>query len=68
MHPYTIEVIDIYGCKAVATVRLLVTKQEIVNIPNIIEIDNGTNGGFTLYGNDQVERINYLKIMIVGAI
>ncbi|MFN8320900.1 MAG: gliding motility-associated C-terminal domain-containing protein [Saprospiraceae bacterium] len=59
---YTIEVIDIYGCKAVATVRLLVTKQEIVNIPNIIEIDNGTNGGFTLYGNDQVERINYLKI------
>lgn len=59
---YTIEVIDIYGCKAVATVRLLITKQEIVNIPNVIEIDNGSNGGFTLYGNDQVERINYLKI------
>lgn len=59
---YTIEVVDIYGCKAVATVRLLITKQEIVNIPNVIETNNGSNGGFTLYGNDQVQRINYLKI------
>jgi hypothetical protein len=59
---YTIEVVDIYGCKAVATVRLLITKQEIVNIPNVIETNDGSNGGFTLYGNDQVQRINYLKI------
>ncbi|MBK8701335.1 MAG: gliding motility-associated C-terminal domain-containing protein [Saprospiraceae bacterium] len=59
---YTIEVEDIYGCKGIAQVRLIITRQEEVNIPNIISVDSGPNGGFTLYGNNEVTIINYLKV------
>jgi hypothetical protein len=59
---YKIEVEDIFGCKGFAEVRLIITKPDEVNIPNVISTTSGTNGGFTLYGNDQVKLINKLAI------
>ena len=59
---YMIEVEDIYGCKGIAEVRLLATKPDIVTVPNIFDTQSGNNNGFTVYGNDQLKLINYLKI------
>lgn len=59
---YSITVEDIYGCIGMAVIRINSIKLEVISIPNVISTSSGSNGGFTLYGNDQVTNINYLKI------
>ncbi len=59
---YKVEIEDIFGCKGTAEVTLRITKQDVVTIPNIINTNSSSNNGFTLYGNEEVKKINKLAV------
>lgn len=61
---YTIEIIDINGCSAQATIQVLVVDEIIIIAPNIFSPnnDNSGNENFTIYSNVEDIMINSLQI------
>ncbi len=60
---YVITVVDIYGCVGEAEIRLIKKDKPEVTIPNIINPkSNSGNSNFTLYGNEEVDRILKLQV------
>ena len=60
---YTITVIDIYGCRDTAQVRLISKKRPEIHLPNIF--NPGSTGGnkvFSVYGNEEVAEVLKLQI------
>lgn len=53
---------DRNGCEAEASVRVQIERNIIITAPNIIALDLSGNNYFTIYGNEQVKRVNELKI------
>lgn len=53
---------DLNGCVAEASVRVKIERNVIITAPNIIALDISGNNQFTVYGNEQVKRVNELKI------
>ncbi len=61
--PYRLSVVDTAGCEDVAFVRVTVEDEPPLFAPNAFSPnDDGINDRFTLYGNQQVQRIDRLLI------
>lgn len=59
---YNFFIKDIKGCSDSVDIVIKVKKVVIINAPNIININNTVNNYFTIYGNDEVLKINKLNI------
>jgi hypothetical protein len=59
---YSVTVEDIYGCFGKAEVRLLEEVIPEVNIPNIINLSDANNNGFTVFGNEFLADVLQLKV------
>jgi gliding motility-associated-like protein len=58
-----VEVISISGCSMTASTTVIIKKIVEVYLPNAINVNSASgNSHFTLYGNDQVERIEKFSI------
>jgi hypothetical protein len=53
---------DQNGCEAEADIRVKIDRNIIITAPNIIAEDISGNNQFTLYGNEQVKKVNELKV------
>lgn len=59
---YTFAVSDTSGCTAEGTVEIRVKREIILTAPNIISDASVANSYFTIYGNENVIRVNHIYI------
>ncbi|MEZ4927818.1 MAG: PKD-like domain-containing protein [Saprospiraceae bacterium] len=60
---YEVAITDTFGCSAIASVRVLVTKQEDIYIPNVFSPNlDGVNDFWQVYGGVSVRDLNALRI------
>ncbi|MEZ4920558.1 MAG: gliding motility-associated C-terminal domain-containing protein, partial [Saprospiraceae bacterium] len=59
---YTLVVQDNAGCIGEATVLITLEEVKRVFIPNVLLIDSGDNGFFTVYGGSEVARVTLMQV------
>ena len=59
---FIFKAVDQNGCKAEASIRVQIERNVIITAPNIIAQDISGNNQFTLYGNEQVKKVNEIKV------
>lgn len=59
---YTFAVRDTSGCTAEGTVEIRVKREVILTAPNIISDASAANSYFTIYGNENVTKVNHIYL------
>ncbi len=59
---YKVEIVDINGCSQSINITLRVKDNVIITVPNVINSSGGSNGFFTVFGNESVINVNKLAI------
>lgn len=59
---FIFKAVDQNGCEAEASIRVQIERNIIITAPNIIGQDISGNNQFTLYGNEQVKKVNEIKV------
>ncbi|HMS97295.1 MAG TPA: gliding motility-associated C-terminal domain-containing protein [Saprospiraceae bacterium] len=59
---FIFKAVDQNGCEAEASIRVQIERNVIITAPNIIAQEISGNNQFTIYGNEQVKKVNEIKV------